>query len=78
MLPEPKFHTFETRLVKSPEGYAFYRLSKDPDGVFYFISKHPHSIHATKFEEVKSILEELDNVLELPVLDIASIKTIGE
>jgi hypothetical protein len=75
MLPPIQYHTFETRLVKSPEGYAFYRLSKDPDGVFYFISKHPYAVHAMKFEEVKSILEELVNASQLPVLDITSIKS---
>lgn len=72
-----QYHTFETRLVKCKEDYAFYRLSKDVDGMFYFISTNPISCRLFGLININILVDELKLASTLPVLEWDNIKIIG-
>ena len=73
MLPPVQYHTFETRLVKIDGGFAFYRLSKDPTGKFYFISKEPMSCRIQKLGDSDKLIKEIELALQLPAIDFKDI-----
>ena len=76
MYPEIKRHTFETRLVKLDEGYAFYRLAKDADGVLYYISHHPVVCRIYTVDGTEKLIKELKDASELPIIDAKDIRDI--
>jgi hypothetical protein len=66
-------HTFETRLVKSTDGFYFYRLSKDSNGKFYFISNYPVQCKVYELKDVIHLLNELETASKQPILDYKDI-----
>jgi hypothetical protein len=73
MLPPIQYHTFETRLVYTPDGFIFLRLSKHPDGTLFFISHHSISCRIDKPEDLDKFIEELRQAASLPILQLTDI-----
>ncbi len=78
MLPPIQLHTFETRLVKTPQdGLVFMRLSRNPEGVLFFISKHPIECRLWHAGEFSRFVDDLKAAYELPVIEWGDIVEIG-
>jgi len=74
MLPPVEYHAFVSRLVKTPDGIAMYRLTCSSQGVFYFISRHPVSCFGHTMRDLELLIKELGEAMKLPVLDGKDIK----
>ena len=67
------YRTFEVRMVKFQDHYAFYFLSKDKDGVYYFTSSQPISCIVSDVKASVKLLKELQEALTKSVIDYKSI-----
>lgn len=73
MLPPIQYHTFETRLVKTPDGVALYKLTRSKEGVFYFITGRPISCFGATLKDLEGLMRDIQEAMKLPIIDSAEI-----
>jgi len=73
MLPPVQYHIFETRMVKTTEGIGLYRLSRDVDGKYYFISHQAIWVYGNTLGDLLSIANDIISASHKPILDAKDI-----
>lgn len=71
------FHSFETRLVRTPDGLMFLRLSKDKEGKLYFISKNPISCIISSKVAFEKFIKELITAYDMDIVELKDIHIIS-